>query len=146
MSTYSVQNLDEETSFKLYILNRKLQQVYQALLTPLNLTYPQYLAMKMLYEQEEIPVNVIAARLMLETSTVTPMLQRLEKLGFILRDTSCSDHRERIIKLTPMGESLRHQLLDISKQIASILSQKDILCDKATDLNTQLNHFLTKLT
>ena len=70
------QKLDDEMSFKLYMLNRLIQQEYQVFLAPLHLTYPQYLVMKILMEGDGIPVNVITSRLMLESNTVTPILQR----------------------------------------------------------------------
>ena len=97
MNNIQPQLLDDEISFKLYSLNRLIQQTYQDYLVPLGITYPQYLVMKILFEEDGIPVNVISARLMLESNTVTPLLQRMERLGLISRGLRCSDQRQRII-------------------------------------------------
>ena len=64
------QILDDEISFKLYTLNRLIQQAYQSFLMPLRLTYPQYLVMKILLEEDQVPVNVISSKLNLESNTV----------------------------------------------------------------------------
>ena len=72
--------LDNQLCFRLYIASRLLTQAYHPLLSGFGLTYSQYLVLMVLWERDAQPVNTIAQRLYLETNTVTPMLQRMEKM------------------------------------------------------------------
>jgi DNA-binding MarR family transcriptional regulator len=137
--------LDDEMSFKLYMLNRLIQQEYQVFLAPLHLTYPQYLVMKILMEGDGIPVNVITSRLMLESNTVTPILQRLEKQGLIKRGYSCNDQRQRIITLTDQGKDMRQEIADVSSLVAESLREKDTSCETAHRLESMLGEFISKM-
>lgn len=139
------QQLDDEMSFKLYMLNRLIQQEYQVFLAPLHLTYPQYLVMKILMEGDGIPVNVITSRLMLESNTVTPILQRLEKQGLIKRGYSCNDRRQRIITLTDQGKDMRQEIADVSSLVAESLREKDTSCETAHRLESMLGEFISKM-
>jgi DNA-binding MarR family transcriptional regulator len=139
------QQLDDEMSFKLYMLNRLIQQEYQVFLAPLHLTYPQYLVMKILMEGDGIPVNVITSRLMLESNTVTPILQRLEKQGLIKRGYSCNDQRQRIITLTDQGKDMRQEIADVSSLVAESLREKDTSCETAHRLESMLGEFISKM-
>lgn len=139
------QRLDDEMSFKLYMLNRLIQQEYQVFLAPLHLTYPQYLVMKILMEGDGIPVNVITSRLMLESNTVTPILQRLEKQGLIKRGYSCNDQRQRIITLTDQGKDMRQEIADVSSLVAESLREKDTSCETAHRLESMLGEFISRM-
>lgn len=139
------QQLDDEMSFKLYMLNRLIQQEYQVFLAPLHLTYPQYLVMKILMEGDGIPVNVITSRLMLESNTVTPILQRLEKQGLIKRGYSCNDQRQRIITLTDQGKDMRQEIADVSSLVAESLREKDTSCETAHRLENMLGEFISRM-
>ena len=139
------QRLDDEMSFKLYMLNRLIQQEYQVFLAPLHLTYPQYLVMKILMEGDGIPVNVITSRLMLESNTVTPILQRLEKQGLVKRGYSCNDQRQRIITLTDQGKDMRQEIADVSSLVAESLREKDTSCETAHRLENMLGEFISRM-
>lgn len=139
------QQLDDEMSFKLYMLNRLIQQEYQVFLTPLHLTYPQYLVMKILMEGDGIPVNMITSRLMLESNTVTPILQRLEKQGLIKRGYSCNDQRQRIITLTDQGKDMRQEIVEVSSLVAESLREKDTSCETAHRLENMLGELISKM-
>lgn len=139
------QQLDDEMSFKLYMLNRLIQQEYQVFLAPLHLTYPQYLVMKILMEGDGIPVNMITSRLMLESNTVTPILQRLEKQGLIKRGYSCNDQRQRIITLTNQGKDMRQEIVDVSSLVAESLREKDTSCETAHRLENMLGELISKM-
>ena len=139
------QQLDDEMSFKLYMLNRLIQQENQVFLAPLHLTYPQYLVMKILMEGDGIPVNVITSRLMLESNTVTPILQRLEKQGLIKRGYSCNDQRQRIITLTDQGKDMRQEIADVSSLVAESLREKDTSCETAHRLESMLGEFISRM-
>ena len=139
------QQLDEEMSFKLYMLNRLVQQTYQTFLSPLNLTYPQYLVMKILAEEDHVPVNVISSRLMLESNTVTPLLQRMQRNGLITRTQKCEDHRQRIISLTAQGKNMQHHICQVSAFVATSLNDMKLNCGMANDLIQLLDAFITRL-
>lgn len=145
MGNIPSQQLDDEVSFKLYALNRLIQQTYQTYLVPLGITYPQYLVMKILMEQDGVPVNVIFARLMLESNTVTPLLQRLEKQGLVMRGYNCTDQRQRIISLTDKGKSMRKSIDDVSGLVATSLSEMDMSCSVAESLGRLLTEFFAKI-
>ena len=140
MNNIQPQLLDDEISFKLYSLNRLIQQTYQDYLVPLGITYPQYLVMKILFEE-----NVISARLMLESNTVTPLLQRMERLGLISRGLRCSDQRQRIISLTEKGKKMRMNVRDVSARVATSLSEMNMSCPTADNLGRLLTEFITKM-
>ncbi|MBR6285582.1 MAG: MarR family transcriptional regulator, partial [Bacteroidaceae bacterium] len=88
--------LDCQICFRLYTAARLVTQAYTPLLKALGVTYPQYLVLMVLWENDEQPVNDIARRLVLETNTVTPLLQRMEKQGLVVRKKGKLDKRQQI--------------------------------------------------
>ena len=98
--------LDNQICFRLYTATRLITQAYTPLLTELGITYPQYLVLMVLWEQDSQPVNDIAHRLLLETNTVTPLLQRMEKLGIVSRKKGEQDKRQQIVSLTQKGKEM----------------------------------------
>ena len=119
--------LDNQLCFRLYTASRLLTQAYHPLLSGLGLTYPQYLVMMVLWEQDGLPVNDIAKRLLLETNTVTPLLKRMETEGFLTRSRGREDARQIIVKLTKKGRDLQEKLADVPEAIGSSL-----LCESVT--------------
>jgi len=101
--------LDNQVCFRLYTASRLVTQAYTPLLTALGITYPQYLVLMVLWEKDNQPVNDIAHRLVLETNTVTPLLQRMEKLGIVSRKKGEQDKRQQIVSLTPKGKQLEEE-------------------------------------
>ena len=101
--------LDNQICFRLYTAARLVTQAYTPMLTALGITYPQYLVMMVLWEKDEPPVTDIAHRLMLETNTVTPLLQRMEKLGLVSRKKGELDKRQQIVSLTEKGKQLEEE-------------------------------------
>ena len=104
---YEQLKLDNQLCFRLYTAARLTMGAYHPYLDPLSLTYPQYLVLLVLWEKDRQPVNDIARRLMLETNTVTPLLQRMEKAGLIVRKKGKEDSRQRIVSLTKKGVEMR---------------------------------------
>ena len=98
--------LDNQICFRLYTAARLITQAYTPMLTELGITYPQYLVMMVLWEKDCQPVNDIAHRLLLETNTVTPLLQRMEKLGIVTRKKGDHDKRQQIVSLTKKGREM----------------------------------------
>ena len=101
--------LDNQICFRLYTAARLVTQAYTPLLTALGITYPQYLVLMVLWEKDNQPVNDIAHRLLLETNTVTPLLQRMEKLGIVSRKKGEQDKRQQIVSLTPKGRKMEEE-------------------------------------
>ena len=101
--------LDNQICFRLYTASRLITQAYTPILTALGITYPQYLVLMVLWEKDNQPVNDIAHRLMLETNTVTPLLQRMEKLGIVSRKKGKEDKRQQIVSLTKKGKKLEEE-------------------------------------
>ena len=104
--------LDKQLCFRLYTAARLITQAYYPLLKEIGLTYPQYLVMMVLWERDKQRVNDIAKRLYLETSTVTPLLKRMETEGLITRGKSGEDGREVIVSLTAKGRSYSDLVYD----------------------------------
>ena len=101
--------LDNQICFRLYTAARLITQAYTPMLTKLCITYPQYLVLMVLWEKDTQPVNDIAHRLYLETNTVTPLLQRMEKLGLVSRRKGEQDRRQQMVSLTEKGREMEEQ-------------------------------------
>jgi DNA-binding MarR family transcriptional regulator len=105
--------LSEQLCFALYSTMLALNKVYRNLLRKLGLTYPQYLVMLVLWERDELMVSEIGARLFLDSTTLTPLLKRLESSGLIARTRAASDERQVIITLTRQGRALKQQAQEV---------------------------------
>ena len=101
--------LDNQICYRLYTAARLVTQAYTPMLNELGITYPQYLVLMVLWEKDNQPVNDIAHRLLLETNTVTPLLQRMEKLGIVSRKKGEQDKRQQIVSLTEKGKAMEEQ-------------------------------------
>lgn len=101
--------LDNQLCFRLYSAARLMTGAYHPYLDPLGITYPQYLVLLVLWEKDKQPVCDIGKRLLLDTNTMTPLLQRMEKAGLITRTRGKEDTRQRIVALTKEGKALYEQ-------------------------------------
>ena len=106
--------------FALYSAAHAMQQAYRPLLEPLGLTYPQYLVMSALWTAQTPPtVREISGQVQLESSTLTPLLKRLEAQGLLRRARDPRDERQVRIQLTEAGQALRAQAANIPARIAT---------------------------
>lgn len=105
--------LGSQLCFALYSTMHGVAKVYRRLLRDLDLTYPQYLVMLVLWEKDEVNVSEVCQQLLLETATLTPLLKRLEGRGLIARRRSADDERQVIVSLTAEGRGLRAQAVGI---------------------------------
>ena len=105
--------LDKQICFRLYTAARLITQAYTPMLNKLGITYPQYLVLMVLWEKDEQPVNDIAHRLLLETNTVTPLLQRMEKLAIVSRKKGEQDKRQQIVSLTQKGKEMEEKAYEL---------------------------------
>lgn len=105
--------LDQQLCFALYSANLAMHKVYRPLLNALGLTYPQYLAMLVLWENDALTVSAIGERLYLDSATLTPLLKRLETAGLLTRTRAADDERQVVIELTTKGRHLRQRAQDV---------------------------------
>jgi DNA-binding MarR family transcriptional regulator len=127
--------LSQFLCFSLYSANHAMHRVYKPLLQKLGLTYPQYLAMVALWERDGQLVGEIGARLHLESNTVTPLLKRLESLGFVTRVRDDKDERQVRIRLTEKGTALKEDTTDFA---SCILAASGISVDDLRDLQARI--------
>lgn len=121
---YKQLKLDNQLCFRLYTAARLTTGAYHPYLAPLGITYPQYLVLLVLWENGSLPVNDIARRLMLETNTITPLLQRMEKAALVKRSKGKEDSRQRIVSLTKKGTALREQAKHIPECLSAEIMKK----------------------
>jgi DNA-binding MarR family transcriptional regulator len=110
--------LDQQLCFALYASSLAMTKLYKPLLEPLSLTYPQYLVMLVLWEQDGISVSTLGQRLSLDSGTLTPLLKRMETAGFVKRQRAAQDERRVDILLTPEGLALKVQAQKIPPRLA----------------------------
>ncbi|MBO2522463.1 MAG: MarR family transcriptional regulator [Bacteroidetes bacterium] len=137
--------LDNQLCFRLYTASRLLTQVYHPLLSEHGLTYPQYLVLLVLWENDAQPVNGIAKRLYLETNTVTPLLQRMEKQGIITRAKGEKDARQMIVKLTKKGKMLQETLSEVPDTVGNAVICESVTYETAPELFKMLDDIIAKL-
>ncbi|MFN3676002.1 MAG: MarR family winged helix-turn-helix transcriptional regulator [Sphingomonas pseudosanguinis] len=109
--------LDDQLCFALYAANMAVQRTYKPMLDQLGLTYPQYLALHVLWEEDARTIGAIAQRLGLESSTVTPLIKRLEAGGFVTRERDAQDERQVRVTLTLAGLDLRDRCGCLGEEI-----------------------------
>ena len=136
--------LDNQICFRLYTAARLVAQAYTPMLTALGITYPQYLVLMVLWEKDNQPVNDIAHRLLLETNTVTPLLQRMEKLGIVSRKKGEQDKRQQIVSLTKKGKEMEEKAYELipagmGKQLSACPMNLDDYQNLAEQLDSIIN-------
>lgn len=122
VNEYPELHLDNQLCFSLYSLSRKVIQNYTPLLKPLDLTYPQYLVMLVLWQsmeegEEGLAVSQLTNKLKLDTGTITPLLKRMEVKGLLTRQRSAKDERMVVIRLTAAGSHLRESAKHIPQAL-----------------------------
>lgn len=135
--------LDRQICFSLHAASRAFNGVYRVVLKDLGLTYPQYLVMLVLWQQDDLTVSAIGERLFLDSATLTPLLKRLEQAGLLLRRRDRRDERQVRISLSDAGHALRDQARDIPTSVRSAVActpnQLQALREQLHDLRRQLD-------
>jgi len=127
--------LDDFLCFAIYSAHHALNRVYKPLLDAIGLTYTQYIAMVTLWEQDDQTVGSLGEKLFLESSTLTPVLKRLEALGFIVRTRDKTDERQVRVQLTVAGRALQEQAKTIPP---CILEASGLEMDELARLKTEI--------
>lgn len=113
--------LEDQLCFPLYAAARAVQQRYRPFLSALGLTYPQYLVLLVLWEEDGLSVRALGERLLLDSGTLTPLLKRLAAAGLITRRRDDADGRVVRIRLTPAGAELRSRAEAIPHQLLACI-------------------------
>lgn len=127
--------LDNQLCFALYSTSLMMTKVYKPLLQALGLTYPQYLAMMVLWEQDGLTVGEVSTRLLTDPGSLTPLLKRLEGEGLISRTRSKDDERVVLLHLTQQGRALQRKALTVP---GCILSASGLDMEKLRDMQNEL--------
>jgi DNA-binding MarR family transcriptional regulator len=134
--------LDNQICFPVYAASRLIIREYQPHLDKLGITYPQYLVMLVLWEEDGISVNDIAHKLILNTNTITPLLKRMETLGLISRIRSEEDERKVIVRLTPKGTDLKSAAAPIPFSLMAGISPEDVNVEELIAMKNKLQEWI----
>jgi DNA-binding MarR family transcriptional regulator len=134
--------LEQQLCFPLYAASRLVTRLYQPVLDPLGLTYPQYIVLMILWEVAPCSVSDIGERALLNTNTLTPLLKRLEQSGYIHRQRRVADERVLEITLTEAGVALKSRCSCIPLEMSKATT---LPFEKMLALKQLLDEFLHKL-
>lgn len=111
--------LENQLCFPLYAAARKIVGAYTPFLKPLGITYTQYITFMVLWEKDNLLVSDICEKLHLDNGTMTPLLKKMEKEGYIIRTREPSDERKVRIRLTDAGRAMKEKVKDVPMKIGS---------------------------
>lgn len=145
LSSAEMLKLDHQLCFALYSSSLAMTKLYKPLLDPLNLTYPQYLAMLVLWERDGLTVSDLGQRLQLDSGTLTPLLKRLEGNGYVQRLRDHADERRVLVQLTAAGRALKARAAKVPPQVACAagcsLDELAALTQRLKQLRDQIQSF-----
>lgn len=133
--------LETQICFPVYALSREITSLYRPLLDKLDITYPQYLVLLVLWETQQQSVNQIGEKLQLDNGTLTPLLKRLEQKGMVNRTRSTQDERVVMISLTEAGKSIQDEATSIPEQLIKALN---VQIEDLVNLKNVVNKILNK--
>ncbi|MFW5707431.1 MAG: MarR family winged helix-turn-helix transcriptional regulator [Bacteroidota bacterium] len=142
---YEQLKLENQLCFPVYAASRLITREYQPFLDNLKITYPQYLVLMVLWENDRLPVNDIAKKLILNTNTITPLLKRMEQQGLINRKRSKEDERKVHVQLTEKGEKLQEKASLIPQELIKRLQESELKLDDLVKLKESLNSVISFL-
>ncbi len=135
--------LDTQFCFSVYALSRLITKAYQPLLESLEVTYPQYLVLLLLWENDGLTVKQLSEKLLLDSGTLTPLLKRMEGHQWLSRRRAPHDERSVLVELQPAGRALQWKAQEIPVRVAERLQMAPPELDA---LRAQLRHLITLLT
>lgn len=137
--------LSSQICFPIYSASRLITKAYKPYLDKMGITYPQYLVLLTLWENNGLSVNQITKKLLLNTNTLSPLLKRMEKLELLKRNRSSEDERSVIVELTEKGQQLREQALPIPLKLLKELISDNIKIEEVLQLKDILNKVILVL-
>ena len=140
---YAALRLENQLCFPLYACAKEIVKAYKPFLDELGLTYTQYITMMVLWEHKELRVKEVGEKLFLDSSTLTPLLKRLEEKGYVVRRRSARDERDVFAAITPAGEALKERALSVPGRLAACVQLEP---EKAAALYGTLYEIIGKLT
>ena len=136
--------LENQTCFRLYAASRAITKIYQPLLTAIDLTYPQYLVMLVLWEKTDgTTVKELGRRLMLDSGTLSPLLKRLVAKGLLIKNRGEQDEREVYVSLTKEGAALKDKAREIPEVLLCRALEGNLPFRQINERLDQLLDFLT---
>jgi len=142
MDKYESIKLDNQLCFSLYATSREIIKLYKPFLDKFNLTYTQYVAMLVLWEDEKSTVKEIGKRLHLDSGTLTPLLKKIECMGLIKRYRDVNDDRVVIVELTQQGRLLKDDVTGVPNEM---MCKINITMERAMELKRDLDELLNSL-
>ena len=130
--------LANQLCFPLYATSRLITRSYQPYLDELGITYPQYLVLLVLWDQDGLTVNEISKKLILNTNTTTPLLKRLEAMGIVTRQRSGNDERKVVIALTGKGAEMEKMAAGIPQKLSAGLVPEGMDIKELIELREKL--------
>lgn len=140
---YDSLKLETQVCFPLYACAKEIVKAYRPYLDELDLTYTQYITMMVLWEHKELRVKDVGKRLYLDSSTLTPLLKRLEEKGYVTRQRSTRDERDLIVTITENGEALKEKAVTVPERLHECIEMDP---KKAQALYDLLYELIGKLT
>ena len=140
---YDALKLKNQICFPLYACSKEIVKAYKPYLDELDLTYTQYITMMVMWEHKELKVKEVGEYLFLDSSTLTPLLKRLEEKGYVTRRRSSEDERDLIVTITDSGEALKEKAVKVPEKLAACV---DLNPQKAQALYALLYEVIGKLT
>lgn len=137
--------LSSQICFPMYSVSRLITKLYKPYLDELGITYPQYLVLLVLWENDNQSVNDISKKLLLNSNTISPLLKRMEKLKLIQRTRSSEDERSVLVELTDRGSEMKNNALPIPEKLMNELIAKDIRFEDIIKLKDLLCNWMTVL-
>ena len=116
--------LENQICFPMYVASKEIVRRYIPLLSALDLTYTQYITLLALWEKDHITVKELGEKLYLDSGTLTPLLNKLEKKGYIIKNKSDKDGRELVVIVTDKGYELKKKALEVPPEIAKCVNLK----------------------
>ena len=138
-SKYDCIRLENQLCFPIYAASREIVKHYRPFLDELDLTYTQYIAMMVFWEEKKINVKHLGEKLFLDSGTLTPVLKSLEAKGFVSRYRSKEDERILTVEITPEGEALKEKAVEIPQKMAGCVN---LNAEEATQLHTLMHKIL----
>jgi DNA-binding MarR family transcriptional regulator len=138
--------LDNQLCFRLYYISRKMTKAYQPLLKKYDLTYPQYIVMLAMFEDRKIDFKALSFKVNLAEGTLTPIIKRLEKMGYLKKEKNEDDQRKIDVILTKKGQNLNERIVDVpvglAKRLQLSLERYQALVLELDELDKLLNQNL----
>lgn len=134
--------LSNQVCFPVYMLAKEIVSRYRPFLEELGVTYPQYLVLLVLWEEDGQTVSQIGEKLHLDSGTLTPLLKRMEQKQIIVRTRNSADERSVIITLTSQGKDLREKALAVPKQLIDAMK---VPLEELIQFKKMIDHILSNL-